>query len=146
LQHELINAVLSRLLNTAQIFPNGNIQAIPSDFRVNVPEREQQIRFCRYRKKYSRTGTQGDAVKYTSAQLGEMIRQTRNKMGLTQASLAMVAGTGLRFIIDLEKGKPTCQLGKTLIVMNTLGIKMTLTPPTSNSGTQRSEERNRDIE
>ena len=42
----------------------------------------------------------------------------------------MTAGTGLRFIIDLEKGKPTCEIGKALTVLQTLGIDMTLVPPT----------------
>jgi len=41
----------------------------------------------------------------------------------------MTSGTGLRFIIDLEKGKPTCHLGKTLTVLRTLGIRLELTPP-----------------
>ena len=36
----------------------------------------------------------------------------------------MAAGTGLRFVIDLEKGKPTCQLGKTLAVLSTLGVEV----------------------
>ena len=36
----------------------------------------------------------------------------------------MAAGTGLRFVIDLERGKPTCQLGKTLAVLNTLGVEI----------------------
>ena len=41
----------------------------------------------------------------------------------------MTSGTGLRFIIDLEKGKPTCQLGKVLVVLHTLGIKIDAIPP-----------------
>ena len=41
----------------------------------------------------------------------------------------MTSGTGLRFIIDLEKGKPTCQLGKVLNVLQTLGIKIEMIPP-----------------
>ena len=41
----------------------------------------------------------------------------------------MTAGTGLRFIIDLERGKPTCHFGKALKVLSTLGIKIDLTPP-----------------
>ena len=41
----------------------------------------------------------------------------------------MTSGTGLRFIIELEKGKPTCQLSKVLTVLNTLGITITLTSP-----------------
>jgi y4mF family transcriptional regulator len=58
-----------------------------------------------------------------------MIRETRQKLGVTQKALALTSGTGLRFIIDLEKGKETCETGKVLTVLNTLGIKMTLTPP-----------------
>ena len=68
-------------------------------------------------------------MKYTSAQVGELVREIRTGLGLTQENLAMAAGTGLRFIIDLEKGKPTCQLQKVLTVLNTLGIQITLTSP-----------------
>jgi hypothetical protein len=50
-------------------------------------------------------------------------------LGVTQKVLALTSGTGLRFIIELEKGKETCEVGKALTVLNTLGIKMTLTPP-----------------
>lgn len=55
-------------------------------------------------------------------QIGEVVRTARKSLGVTQRQLAMTAGTGLRFVIDLEKGKPTCQLGKTLAVLNTLGV------------------------
>ena len=65
----------------------------------------------------------------TPAQIGNLIRQTRKKMGVTQRDLALTSGTGIRFVIDLEKGKPTCEIGKALTVLNTLGIRMTLTPP-----------------
>ena len=67
--------------------------------------------------------------KYSPAEIGTLIRQTRKKIGVTQKHLALTAGTGLRFIIDLENGKETCEIGKVLTVLNTLGIKMTLTPP-----------------
>lgn len=50
-------------------------------------------------------------------------------MGVSQKDLALTSGTGVRFIIELEDGKPTCQLGKVLNVMNTLGIKMDLQLP-----------------
>jgi HTH-type transcriptional regulator / antitoxin HipB len=46
----------------------------------------------------------------------------------------MTSGTGLRFIIELEKGKPTCQLGKALTVLNTLGITIKMTLPAVESG------------
>jgi len=73
-------------------------------------------------------------MKYTAQQIGDLIRKTRKSMGVTQKRLALTSGTGLRFIIELEQGKPTCQLEKTLIVLNTLGIKVELTPPAANKG------------
>jgi HTH-type transcriptional regulator / antitoxin HipB len=65
----------------------------------------------------------------TPAQIGTIIRQTRKKNGITQKDLALTSGTGLRFIIDLEKGKSTCQIGKVLIVLQTLGIKLDIIQP-----------------
>ena len=65
----------------------------------------------------------------TPENIGRLIRSTRKALGVTQRDLAMTSGTGLRFIIDLEKGKPTCHLGKVLTVLHTLGIKVELTPP-----------------
>ena len=71
-------------------------------------------------------------MSYTPAQIGELIRGTRKKLGVTQKDLALTSGTGIRFIIDLEKGKETCELGKTLRILNTLGIRIALTPPPAN--------------
>ncbi len=63
----------------------------------------------------------------TPLQIGELIKSTRNDAGLTQKDLALTSGTGLRFIIELERGKPTCQLGKVLTVLHTLGIVVQVT-------------------
>jgi y4mF family transcriptional regulator len=68
-------------------------------------------------------------VRYTPKQIGELIRQTRKGLGVTQRGLALTSGTGLRFVVDLEKGKSTCELGKVLAILQTLGIEMKLTPP-----------------
>ena len=68
-------------------------------------------------------------MKYSPQDLGKLIRDTRKRLGVTQRDLALTSGTGLRFVIDLEKGKETCQIGKALTILNTLGIKVTLTPP-----------------
>lgn len=68
-------------------------------------------------------------MKATPELIGRMVRDTRKRLGVTQKDLALTSGTGLRFIIDLEKGKPTCQLGKALTVLKTLGIKLKLNPP-----------------
>jgi y4mF family transcriptional regulator len=62
-------------------------------------------------------------------EIGELVRESRKRLGVTQKDLALTSGTGLRFIIDLEKGKETCQIGKVLTVLQTLGIQIALTPP-----------------
>ena len=68
-------------------------------------------------------------MKYSPRNIGDIVRKTRKNLGVTQRSLALTSGTGSRFIIDLEKGKETCELGKVLTVLQTLGIKITLTAP-----------------
>jgi y4mF family transcriptional regulator len=68
-------------------------------------------------------------MRYTPKDLGKIVRETRKKLGVTQKDLALTSGTGLRFVIDLEKGKETCQIGKALTILQTLGIKLVLTPP-----------------
>ena len=71
-------------------------------------------------------------MKYTPETIGELVKNTRKTMGVTQKDLAMTSGTGLRFIIDMEKGKATCQLGKVLTVLHTLGIKTEFIVPAGN--------------
>ena len=65
----------------------------------------------------------------TPATLGALIRRTRKSQGLRQDELAGASGVGLRFIVDLEAGKPTIQLGKALKVLQALGCTLTVTPP-----------------
>jgi HTH-type transcriptional regulator / antitoxin HipB len=63
----------------------------------------------------------------TTEQIGMAIRTRRKQLKITQKELAMTCGTGLRFIVDLEKGKPTCQIGKTLQVLQSLGFSIETT-------------------
>jgi hypothetical protein len=46
------------------------------------------------------------------------------QLGMNQAELAMVSGTGVRFISDFENGKETCEVGKVLKVLASLGLKI----------------------
>ena len=62
-------------------------------------------------------------------QLGAAVRARRKELQVTQKELAMACGTGLRFIVDLEKGKPTCQIGKALQVIQALGLRVRLDIP-----------------
>ncbi len=43
---------------------------------------------------------------------GAAIREKRKSLGWTQTELAARSGTGERFIVELESGKPSCQLEK----------------------------------
>jgi y4mF family transcriptional regulator len=60
---------------------------------------------------------------------GGAIRRARRQLKVTQKDLALASGTGLRFIIDLEKGKPTCQIGKALEIARTLGLRIEIQDP-----------------
>lgn len=57
-------------------------------------------------------------------QLGELVSRRRRELKLTQSDLALAAGTGRRFISELENGKSSCELGKSLSVLSALGIAL----------------------
>ncbi len=57
-------------------------------------------------------------------QLGQIIRAARKNQGLTQAQLAATCGTGVRFIRELEHGKKSCQIAKTMMVVQMLGMEI----------------------
>ena len=63
----------------------------------------------------------------TAKEFGAALREARKKEGLTQRELALSAGTGERFIVDLENGKETVRLGKALHVALSLGLTIALT-------------------
>jgi y4mF family transcriptional regulator len=54
------------------------------------------------------------------------VRATRHELGLTQDDLALASGTGRRFIVNLESGKPTVQLDSVLAVLAALGLRIEL--------------------
>mgnify|MGYP005824588427 FL=1 len=65
----------------------------------------------------------------TPEEIGDLIRKTRKAQGLRQPELAAASGVGLRFLVELERGKPTAQIGKVLDVLSALGCSMTITTP-----------------
>ena len=56
--------------------------------------------------------------------LGYAVRSARKSLGLTQPELALAAGVGVRFIVDVEAGKATVQLNKVLRVIDVLGGRL----------------------
>ncbi len=63
---------------------------------------------------------------HSSRQLGDTIRIARKQLALTQSQLALAAGVGVRFVVDLEAGKPTVRLEQVLRVIEALGGEITL--------------------
>jgi y4mF family transcriptional regulator len=59
--------------------------------------------------------------------LGTELRAARKRMRLTQPELALAAGVGVRFIVDLEGGKSTVRLEQVLRVIDALGGTLALT-------------------
>ena len=57
----------------------------------------------------------------TAADVGARIREIRKAQGVSQETLAGLAGTGQRDISELERGKETARLGEMLKVLNALG-------------------------
>jgi HTH-type transcriptional regulator / antitoxin HipB len=64
----------------------------------------------------------------TAEQLGQLVRARRRELGLTQTQVADVADTNLRFVSELERGKPTARLENVLRVLATLGIELEAQP------------------
>ena len=63
----------------------------------------------------------------TTKELGTEMRKARKLLGLTQSQLALATDVGIRFIVDLESGKPTLRLEHVLRVIDTLGGQISLT-------------------
>jgi transcriptional regulator with XRE-family HTH domain len=52
-----------------------------------------------------------------------MIRNRRKALNMRQDQLALATGVGRRFLIELEAGKPSCQIGRSLLVAQALGLR-----------------------
>ncbi len=66
-------------------------------------------------------------------ELGKALRRARKQLRLTQPQLALATGVGVRFIVDLEAGKPTIQLALALRVIDALGGEIQLNGLPGNS-------------
>ena len=58
-----------------------------------------------------------------AARFGAMVREARESLQLRQEDIVFTTGVGRRFIIELEAGKPSCQLGKALVVAAAVGLR-----------------------
>ena len=59
-----------------------------------------------------------------SKSLGHAIRLRRKELHYTQAYLSAFTGLSVTFISDLERGKPTAEIEKTIQLINVLGLDL----------------------
>ncbi len=57
-----------------------------------------------------------------SKTLGQIIRDRRKELNYTQAFLAEFTGLSVTFISDVERGKPTAEIGKVIQLLHILGM------------------------
>lgn len=60
------------------------------------------------------------------ADIGQAIREARKAQGLTQQDFADIVGVGVRFLSELENGKPTAEVGLVLEVLAAAGFDLVL--------------------
>ena len=65
-----------------------------------------------------------EQIESTLGPVARFVRGRRAKLGYTQAELAMRVGVGLRFVRELEQGKPTLRMDKVNEVLNYFGAEL----------------------
>ena len=73
----------------------------------------------------------------TPETLGQAIRRKRKEIGLKQEIAAGMCGVGTKFLSQLENGKETAELGKTLQVLRKMGLEVYLYPRSANPFRER---------
>ncbi|UPG96553.1 helix-turn-helix domain-containing protein [Luteibacter aegosomatissinici] len=61
--------------------------------------------------------------------LGQMLKDARTRMGMTQAAVAHAAGVGRQKLIEVEQGKPSVAMGTYAAVMRALNLIPTAGEP-----------------
>jgi hypothetical protein len=82
----------------------------------HIPEREHAAEMK------SSESTIGQNALQVAKAFGSAIRSRRRVLKMRQIDVALATGVGRRFLIELERGKPSCQLGRSLLVANSLGL------------------------
>lgn len=67
-----------------------------------------------------------EAVVRTVAEIGQLAHAARKAQNLGQADMAGLNNTGVRFILELEKGKPTLRTQMVLDTLDLLGLEVVI--------------------
>src|SRR6195256_4935806 len=114
------------------MFPYGYIFLDFRPFQQYIPAREHGANMDNDENTVDRRALEAALA------FGSLIRSRRKALNMRQDQLALATGVGRRFLIELESGKPSCQLGRSLLVADALGLKpadilTTAVPPHSTS-------------
>ena len=60
----------------------------------------------------------------TTVDLGRLLRAYRKSRGLSQVDAAALAGVGERFLSELERGKPTAEIGLVFKLLDRFGLTL----------------------
>ena len=63
-----------------------------------------------------------------SESFGAALRKRRKELNYTQGFVAEVTGFSVSFISDLERGKATAEIGRAIIIANSLGLDIEINP------------------
>ena len=71
-----------------------------------------------------------EAVQIEDArEFGRAVRKARKEAGISQMELAKRCGCSQRFVSEVERGKPTAELGRALGLFLALGVPVTAGSP-----------------
>lgn len=94
----------------------GNLQGLKSSADSSRCKRSLTSTYCK------RSLTGAAMIIRTPAELGTLIRNRRQKLGLSQASLSETIGVSRLWLNEIEKGKPRAEIGLVLRTLDALGI------------------------
>lgn len=100
-----------------KMFPFGYIFLTFDDLQHDIPAREQGANMNNDQSTVDRRASE------RALAFGSMVRSRRKALNMRQDQLALATGVGRRFLIELEAGKPSCQLGRSLLVAEALGLR-----------------------
>ena len=58
--------------------------------------------------------------------LGAIVRRKRKSLGMSLVTAAGLCGVGVRFLSEMERGKPTVEAGKVFQVLFRMGLEVRL--------------------
>lgn len=76
----------------------------------------------------SATKNAPNGIVRSPADVGDWVHHARKGSGVTLVDAAALSGVGVRFLLELEHGKETASLGKTLQVLGRLGLEIEIRP------------------